>query len=259
MTLSCTIFTTKRILFVILIIMSSIISAAPHIAVIGSGNWGSAIARRVGLNLLETVDNNEQVVKMWVFEEEIGGHKLSDIINHRHENIKYLPGIILPVNVKACPNLLQTIEGANILLFVVPHQFLPSILKQLHGHVSKDTVCISLIKGVDMHHNYLRRFSDIIQHELHVEHVGVMMGANVASDVAQDHFAETTVACKDMNVARRIAALFHCDTFHVEVTDDVATVELLGALKNVIALGAGEHRRLSCHAVVVGSERPLWC
>ncbi|RYG59567.1 hypothetical protein EON64_20100, partial [archaeon] len=219
------------IVLIVVLIMSNHVHC--NVALVGSGNWGTAVARRIGLNL-EQVDSDSlrrECVKMWVYEEEVHGRKLSEIINEDHENVKYLPNIKLPHNVLAVPDLLESIKGAKMLLFVVPHQFLPGVLKQLKGQVPPSTVCVSLIKGVEFSHGQLRRFSELIRKELHVHHVAVMMGANVASDIAQDHFAETTVGCEDLAVAHRVAALFHCATLHVQVTDDVATVELLGALK----------------------------
>ncbi|KAF9177705.1 Glycerol-3-phosphate dehydrogenase, partial [Haplosporangium sp. Z 11] len=91
------------------------------VALIGSGNWGSAVAKIIGRNVLR-YDHFDNEVKMWVFEEKVNGQKLTDIINTRHENIKYLPGIQLPENVVACPDLLETCRDATMLVFVVPHQ-----------------------------------------------------------------------------------------------------------------------------------------
>jgi len=210
------------------------------IAILGGGNWGSAVARRIGLNLsLHHNNHYDPLVRMWVYEEMIGKEKLTEIINTRHENVKYLPGIFFPANVQACPDLLTTCQDAHILLFVFPHQFLASTLKQLKGHIPASTICVSLIKGIEVGPKGLRRYSEIIKEELGVAHVGAVMGANVANDIAHDFFAETTVAAESEEVARDIASLFHCDTLRTDVTDDISTVELCGALKNVVALGAG--------------------
>ena len=80
-----------------------------RVCIIGSGNWGSAIAPLVGRNC-EELPNCESRVNMWVFEEEVqledgSTEKLTEIINSRHENVKYLPGIKLPCNVVAVPDL----------------------------------------------------------------------------------------------------------------------------------------------------------
>lgn len=100
----------------------------PHsITIVGSGNFGSAIARLLGRNVLRSPKHFRSEVRMWVFEEELDdGRKLSDVINADHENVKYLPGIQLPTNVRAVPDLSDAVRNASIVVFVLPHQFLPS-------------------------------------------------------------------------------------------------------------------------------------
>ena len=75
-------------------------------------------------------------------EEKSSKEKLSMVINQTHENVKYLPGITLPENVVAVPDLTEACRGANLLLFVVPHQFLPSLLPTIEARG------MSLIKGL---------------------------------------------------------------------------------------------------------------
>lgn len=76
--------------------------------------------------------------------------------------------------------------------------------------------------------------------ELGLQHVAVMMGANIATDIASDHYAETTVACADETVAQTVARLFDSQHLHTQVSNDVSTVEYCGALKNIVAVGAGK-------------------
>ena len=59
---------------------------------------------------------------MWVFEEVVNGQKLSEMINTTHENVKYLPGVKLPENVVAVTDVVESVKGADILLWVLPHQ-----------------------------------------------------------------------------------------------------------------------------------------
>ncbi|KAK5976992.1 hypothetical protein GCK32_015694 [Trichostrongylus colubriformis] len=109
---------------------------------------GSAIARIVGSNTKNYPDDFHPTVRMWVFEEVVHGEKLSDIINTRHENVKYLPGKKIPDNVVAVPDLIESCEDSNILIFVVPHQFVRKICHQLEGKIAADAQAISLIKGI---------------------------------------------------------------------------------------------------------------
>ena len=127
--------------------------AKEKVTIVGSGNWGSAIAKIVGRNVL-TSDEFEKEVRMWVFQEQVNGKNLTDIINTQHENVKYLPvclpqrpglsayapaaqrpslsrtnhvlaqGIKFTPNVIADPDLTNAVTGSTLLIFVLPHQFL---------------------------------------------------------------------------------------------------------------------------------------
>ncbi|NXH15245.1 GPDA dehydrogenase, partial [Bucco capensis] len=207
------------------------------VCIVGSGNWGTVIAKIAGSNAARLSTFEEQV-KMWVLEELVNGQKLTEIINTQHENIKYLPGHKLPPNVVAEADLLKACAGADILLFVVPHQFIGQVCEQLKGHVKKDAVGMSLIKGVDEGPDGLRLISDIIHEKLGIE-MSVLMGANIASEVADEKFCETTIGCKNLKQGQVLKELMQTPTFRVTVVEDAETVEICGALKNVVAVGAG--------------------
>jgi glycerol-3-phosphate dehydrogenase (NAD+) len=227
------------------------------IAIVGSGNWGTAVARRIAINrarLNNKTSNSEtslsdgNEVYMWVHEEVVDGRNLTDIINNDHVNCKYLPNVTLPTSIIAMKSLEETVKDADILLFVVPHQFISNVVKRLQGHVKPTAIAVSLIKGIqyvnssigdDCHIIQPTLISDFIKNELQLEKIAVLMGANVASDVATDCFVEATIASRDLSVAREVQALFDCSCFRTELTEDLPTVEYCGALKNIIALGAG--------------------
>ncbi|XP_053858232.1 glycerol-3-phosphate dehydrogenase [NAD(+)], cytoplasmic isoform X2 [Vidua macroura] len=160
------------------------------VCIVGSGNWGSAIAKIAGSNTAR-LSSFESQVNMWVLEEEVGGRRLTDIINTEHENVKYLPGHKLPPNV-----------------------------------------------GVDEGPDGLRLISDIIHEKLGIE-MNVLMGANIASEVAEEKFCETTIGCKNMKHGQMLKDLMQTPNFRVSVVQEADTVEICGALKNVVAVGAG--------------------
>ena len=216
------------------------------VAVIGSGNWGTAVAKRIALNIIEAAKKGasskqqfQDEVKMWVYEETVDDRKLSEIINTEHTNPKYLPNVTLPATVVAEPSLLATCKDADVLVFVVPHQFLPSVLRDMKGHTKPTAVGVSLIKGLNVHDNGPELLSEMIKRELDLRDIAVIMGANVASEVAMNHFVEATCASANLAFAEEVKGLLHCRDFNIEVCSDVATVEMCGALKNVIAMGAG--------------------
>lgn len=89
-------------------------------------------------------------VNMWVFEEQIEGRKLTEIINTDHENVKYLPGVKLPANVIAVPDLVDAAKNADLLVFVIPHQFIARTVQTLKGNIKNGAAAISLIKGINI-------------------------------------------------------------------------------------------------------------
>lgn len=79
----------------------------------------------------------------------------------------------------------------------------------------------------------------MIEEILGVPNVAVLMGANIAQDVAKGQFVESTLACSDLNTAISLSKIFQSPTFQVQICQDTTTAELCGAFKNVIAMGAG--------------------
>jgi glycerol-3-phosphate dehydrogenase (NAD+) len=210
------------------------------VCIVGSGNWGSAIARIVGLNCERHADF-ETKVEMWVYEEKVDGKNLTEIINETHVNVKYLPDATLPANVHAEPDLSVASKGANLLIFVLPHQFLPRICPQIAGAVAPGCKAISLIKGIEFENNAPKLISSMISDNLKAQavEVAVLMGANVANEVAKDQFCEATIGTADASSAALWKKLFDTPVFKINTVPDVPGVELCGALKNVVALGAG--------------------
>ena len=210
-----------------------------QIAIIGSGNWGSAIGRLVAKNVGSKPNIFQSNVLMWVFEETINNRLLSIIINEDHENVKYLPGVKLPYNLVANTDLNHCCEKADILIFVIPHNFLPSVLKSMKGRIKKDAIAVSLIKGLEINRNGPELLSSMIQSALNIDNIAVLMGANIANDIAKDEFAESTLACNHASSLTLLKSVFQTESFHIQPSTDVSTVEICGAYKNVIAMGAG--------------------
>ncbi|GMM34950.1 glycerol-3-phosphate dehydrogenase (NAD(+)) [Saccharomycopsis crataegensis] len=227
---------------------SLVLPAKPYkVCVIGSGNWGTTIAKVVAESTAENPKLFAPLVHMWVFEEKINGRKLTEIINTEHENVKYLPNIKLPVNVVAEPSIVETVKGADIIVFNIPHQFLGNVCKQLKGKVPPTARAISCLKGLDVTPQGCKLLSSYITDNLGI-YCGALSGANLAPEVAKQKWSETTVAYNEPSDFRGpgkdvdksvLKKLFHRPYFHVRVVADVAGVSLAGALKNVVAMAAG--------------------
>ncbi|KAH8891825.1 NADH-dependent glycerol-3-phosphate dehydrogenase [Thozetella sp. PMI_491] len=178
------------------------------VTVVGSGNWGSTVAKIVAENTRQHSEIFEEEVQMWVYEEEVtlskdsqhydasvgdAPQKLTTVINKYHENVKYLPGIALPTNVVANPSLQDAVKNSSILIFNLPHQFIGNVCKQLQGHILPFARGISCIKGVNVSEEGVSLFSEWIGDGLGI-YVGALSGANIASEIANEEWCETTIA-----------------------------------------------------------------
>ncbi|CAB4275353.1 unnamed protein product [Prunus armeniaca] len=209
------------------------------VTVVGSGNWGSVAAKLIASNTLRLSSFHDEV-RMWVFEETLpSGEKLTDAINRNNENVKYLPGIKLGKNVVADPDLDNAVNGANMLVFVTPHQFMEGICKRLVGKIKVDVEAISLIKGMEVKMEGPCMISTLISEQLGIN-CCVLMGANIANEIALEKFSEATVGYRENRaIAEKWVHLFSTPYFIVTPVQDVEGVELCGTLKNVVAIAAG--------------------
>ncbi|KAJ0413080.1 NAD-dependent glycerol-3-phosphate dehydrogenase N-terminus-domain-containing protein [Aspergillus carlsbadensis] len=177
-----------------------------QVAVIGSGNWGSTISKILSENTAAHPDLFHKEVRMWVFEEDItvpedsphrskygdAPQKLTEVINATHENVKYLPGIKLPSNLVATPDIGEAVKDATLLVFNLPHQFIGKTLDQMEGKYLPYARGISCIKGVDVDDGVVTLFSELIMQKLGI-YCGALSGANIAPEVAAERLCETTI------------------------------------------------------------------
>jgi len=211
------------------------------IALVGSGNWGSAIASHIGDKVRQMHDEYDERILMWCKEETLDdGQKLTDVINQKHENTKYLPKQKLPENVIAVADLCQAVQGADILIFVIPHQFVKQTCDVLKNSIKPTAFALTLIKGfyVDEKTNELSLVSEIIQNTLNIPCLS-MMGANIAKEVAEKVFCEATVGSRIQEHSEIVRQLIDRPYFRLRFYPDVEIIEILGALKNVVAMLAG--------------------
>ncbi|KAF2499840.1 glycerol-3-phosphate dehydrogenase-like protein [Lophium mytilinum] len=180
------------------------------VTIVGSGNWGTTMAKLVAENTKIHTDLFEETVQMWVHEEQVTipkesrhfdptselankPQKLSELVNKLHENVKYLPNITLPPNVIANADIVDACKNSTILVFVLPHQFIARACDQLKGKIVPYTRAISCTKGVDVSEKGIRLLSESIGVRLSI-YCGALSGANIASEIAQEKYSETTVA-----------------------------------------------------------------
>ncbi|KAF1998087.1 NAD-dependent glycerol-3-phosphate dehydrogenase [Amniculicola lignicola CBS 123094] len=180
------------------------------VTIVGSGNWGTTMSKLVAENVVENPALFDKTVRMWVYEEEVTipegsrhydpgsetskkPQKISHLINTIHENVKYLPGVTLPPNVIANPDLVDSVKDSSILIFVLPHQFIARACDQLKGNILPYARAICCTKGVDVSEKGISLMSEFIGRRLNI-YCGALSGANIASEIAKEKYSETTVA-----------------------------------------------------------------
>lgn len=195
-----------------------------NIAVIGAGSWGTALA-----TVVAGKGNN---VRIW----DINADHLRSMEENR-ENVNYLPGVELNENIKIAYTTEDALKDADVVLFSAPAQHFRSALASALPHIPENALIINVAKGIEQ--KSLARMSEIAGEQLDMNRYVVLSGPSHAEEVGRR--MPTTVAAASVNLeaAEAVQELFMTDRFRVYTTEDVVGVELGGALKNIIALGAG--------------------
>jgi len=196
------------------------------VAVFGAGSWGTAFA-----TVLANAGNQ---VSVWARRE-----SLCEVINTRHENAEYLPGIRLSEAITATHDPAEAADGAEAVVLAVPSQSLRDNLADWAGVLPNAVPLVSLMKGVEL--GTTKRMSEVIAELTGAgpERIAVVSGPNLAREIAEGQPAASVVACADEGTAARLQKLCHSPTVRPYTNNDVVGCELGGACKNVIALAVG--------------------
>ena len=195
-----------------------------NICVLGGGSWGSALSILLAKKGVK--------VDLWVRDE-----KKAIEMNESRENIKYLPGVILPSNINITSNIKEAIKEKDILLLAVPTQAVRATLENIKDHIKKDQIIVNVAKGIEV--GTLLRISQIVKELVPNSKYAILSGPSHAEEVAKDIPTAIVVASKNKETALYVQEFFMTPKFRVYTNEDVVGVELGGAIKNVIALGAG--------------------
>jgi glycerol-3-phosphate dehydrogenase (NAD(P)+) len=195
-----------------------------RIAVLGAGAWGTALA-------LSLARRGGHEIILWSHSPALA-EQLSDV----GENLPYLPGFTLPVDITVTSDLPGAIFEADILLCVTPSQHLRSILVHIAPLLTRNQVIVSASKGIE-EVSYLR-MSQVIA-AITDNPCAVLSGPSFAQEVASGTPTALVVAAHNPLLAQTIQHDLSSSTLRIYTNDDVTGVELGGSLKNVIALAAG--------------------
>lgn len=208
-----------------------------RIAVMGSGSWGTTVAKvcaDAAAASGDAPDADNPVVTLWARREEVAAE-----IREQHTNSSYLPDVILPETITATSDGAEALAGADVVFLGVPSQSLRSNLAGWRDLIGPDATLVSLAKGIE--HSTGRRMSQVIAEVAEVDEsrVAVLSGPNLAAEVARQQPAASVVACTDTARAKTIQAAMHAPYFRPYTNDDVIGCEVGGTCKNVIALACG--------------------
>ncbi|WLD91838.1 NAD(P)H-dependent glycerol-3-phosphate dehydrogenase [Alkalihalobacillus sp. AL-G] len=198
-----------------------------RVAVIGAGSWGTALA-------MVLADNGHDV-RLWARRPE-----QVDEINKEHTNKRYLPEIQLPQNIIATTDLEEVIAKTDTIVLVTPTKAMREILQSLKVLLKSPVTIVHASKGIEP--DTLLRVSEVIGDEIPEQlrkDIVVLSGPSHAEEVSLRQPTTVTVSSKDLKTAEQIQDLFINPNFRVYTNPDIIGVELGGALKNIIALGAG--------------------
>jgi len=202
------------------------VSQAATAVVLGTGSWGTSFARHLA--------GSWRQVTLWgVVPEQV------QLINDTHENPVYLPGVMLPPNVRATLDLTAAAAGADAAFVVVPSHVVREVGRALAGAgLPAGAPVICLAKGMEL--ATLLRLSEVLEEEVGRDHpVGVLLGPSHAEEVARGLPTAVVLAGRagvDWVPWRR---RLNSPAFRVYTNDDLPGVEISSAFKNVIAIAAG--------------------
>ena len=197
------------------------------ISVLGAGGWGTTL----GILL----HYNGHDVTLWEYRK-----SYANKLNKKRENVDLLPGIKIPKEIKITNNLEESTTNQHLIVLAVPSQFLRGAVKKIKFQNIKETILVSVAKGIEK--NTLLTMSQMLNDVyplLEDEQIGVLSGPSHAEEVAKRIPTTVTAASTSLDTAKTIQAAFTTSYFRVYSSTDILGVELGGAFKNVIAIGAG--------------------
>ena len=197
------------------------------IAVLGAGGWGTTLA--ILLN-----DNGFDVT-LWEFNPEY-----AKTLKEYRENFYYLPKIKIPNSITITNELEEAVHGKNLIVIATPTQFIRSSLSELSNFDFKDSILVSVSKGIENKTHFL--VSDILSDvfkKVKKKNLLCLSGPSHAEEVSKKIPTAVVCAGEDNSKTKIVQKIFSNDYFRVYRNDDLVGTEVGGALKNVIAIAAG--------------------
>ena len=198
-----------------------------NITVLGAGGWGTTLSILLHFN--------GHKVTLWEYDKSYAHY-----LQKHHVNKTYLPNISIPAEINIKHSIKESVEHAHVVVIAIPTQFVRGSLNEIKNNKFSDVTFVSVSKGIEI--NTLKTVSQVIKDVLpHVNNsnIGVLSGPSHAEEVSRKVPTAVVAASSNAETAKIIQSLFITSYFRVYSTTDIMGVELGGAVKNIIAIGAG--------------------
>lgn len=193
------------------------------ITVYGAGSWGTALAVSMGKAGHEVALLGRNPNEM-------------SLMDERRENLRYLPGVVLPQTIKPTVDHLN-IEDSEMVVLSVPSHSVRDTAQKIKPYLKKGTIVVNTAKGLEEGSH--KRLSQVLVEELPDNPIVVLSGPSHAEEVGRDMPTTVVVASQDIQAAEVVQDLMMTPKFRVYTNPDTVGVELGGAFKNIIALCTG--------------------
>lgn len=198
-----------------------------RVGIIGTGAWGTTLAIVLASKGFETTLWEHQAERAAAMERE-------------RQNSAFLPGIAFPFSLRVTNDIREAVAGRELVLLVTPSQRIRENTRALAPYLAPNAIILCGSKGLEV--GSLKRMTEVIAEELPEtlrERIVALSGPNIAQEVARGLPSAAVVAGSQREIAEAARETLNTATFRVYTTNDVIGVEVGGALKNIIALGAG--------------------
>ncbi|KAM3182181.1 hypothetical protein ACTXT7_012902 [Hymenolepis weldensis] len=184
-------------------------------------------------------------VLWYVRSEKYGEYDLSEHLRTCRENNKYLPGVKIAENVVISDDPAVVAAAADVILLAYATRHVTEVLEAIKSQVKKDVLFVSFSKGLvvrEVNKSFAQPDIWLVSEEIRritgLESM-VISGALTARGLANREFCEVTLGAKSEKDADEIKQILQSDNLQLTWTDDVTTVEICGALKNILSVAAG--------------------
>ncbi|OGO00368.1 MAG: glycerol-3-phosphate dehydrogenase [Chloroflexi bacterium RBG_13_52_12] len=195
------------------------------IAVIGTTSWGTTLAIML--------HNKGHEVRLWA-------RTQREATKIRKKGSDRFPDVIIPKEITITHQMAEALDDAAAVILAVPSSTMRQNISRVASYLTKSTLIISASKGLEIGSN--KRMSEVIAEEINPRfhaNICVLSGPQLAKEIIHNHPAAAVVAAADKNTANKAQKLLTGANFCVFTNLDIIGVELGGALKNILALGAG--------------------